>query len=401
MSWWQAAAGIGALFGGLGSLRRPRQPPPPDPRPWFVQGGISAYEDTDAVREGLGIPTIGESGERPGLSDFDQYRIRDETLAGDALRQGAAVEEQNLGFAERYGEIGFELEQRSADAGIDRLTALGLTPQEIAGAGGAGAGGAGSGGGNVIGNGPDIAAAQQATTARQVEASRSATAIATAEINAAAQVESARVGAGASIAASGIGSLPAHRQAGVVERLAPVQEQQINATIESLLSRADFDVQQAYRAQDEAALAVSRMNQVLQQTGIDQQLFEERWQRMFSTMGPENVITSALAVKHGLDLEAVLKAAPDVDVDALERFITQAVATKSLFGRETSGVGEFLAHVFGVGETPDNPAAAQGTLPRFGRQSGASRGRANRRRRKTLLDRPGNVQRALRPNPYR
>lgn len=77
---------------------------------------------------------------------------------------------------------------------------------------------------------------------------------------------------------------------------------------------------------------------LLQDKSIKAALHSERWERLFSAMGAENVVTSALALKHDLPLESVLKGNFDkVSMKDLQAFMDEVIARSSLLGRETMG----------------------------------------------------------------
>lgn len=79
---------------------------------------------------------------------------------------------------------------------------------------------------------------------------------------------------------------------------------------------------------------------LLQDQVIKNALHQERWARLFSAMGSENVVTSALAAKYGLPLEQILKGeniSPELLKD-LQSFSDEVLARSSFWNRESEGV---------------------------------------------------------------
>lgn len=79
---------------------------------------------------------------------------------------------------------------------------------------------------------------------------------------------------------------------------------------------------------------------VLQDKDIKEALHSERWAKLFSGMSSENVVTSALAVRYGLDLEKVLTGVgvtPEM-LEALGAFNEEVLSRSSYINRETEAV---------------------------------------------------------------
>lgn len=84
---------------------------------------------------------------------------------------------------------------------------------------------------------------------------------------------------------------------------------------------------------------------VLQDTKFKAVQHEERWAKLFSTMGAENVASSALAVINGVDIESVLKGveADEATKYRLKKFIFDVAAKDSNLFKQFSGAGALLS----------------------------------------------------------
>ncbi len=83
---------------------------------------------------------------------------------------------------------------------------------------------------------------------------------------------------------------------------------------------------------------------LLQDQRFKAEVHSERWAKLFSTMGAENVAASALAVINGVDIESVLKGvqADEATKLNLRRFITQSTAKDSYIAKELTGGGQVV-----------------------------------------------------------
>ena len=242
---WLGFAGAGLNFiGNRNNSRRAARAAREAQRPWYGKEGAwdESKENILGAEEDMFTAALDQS-ERQAEMEFgfderaraSEYGYFDRGL-GRQFGYASKIQDQAHGYDLASQDHGYELQQRGQDAHIERYQGLGLTPQELIGApspGGSGGGGAtapsGPSGANVVGNGPDLASAQQANTARQIEGTRAATSERIARINAAAQVESAGIAANANLIGSAAASLPAHRQASVAEQQSPSQIAQTEA----------------------------------------------------------------------------------------------------------------------------------------------------------------------------
>ena len=85
---------------------------------------------------------------------------------------------------------------------------------------------------------------------------------------------------------------------------------------------------------------------ILQSTEFEAVVHDERWPRLFATMGPENVAASGLAVLEGVDIEQVLRnknyQITEPGRKGLERFLYRVQGFKGTIAQEISGVGQKL-----------------------------------------------------------
>lgn len=90
--------------------------------------------------------------------------------------------------------------------------------------------------------------------------------------------------------------------------------------------------------------AIETAKDITQSTTFKRVLHQERWTRLFASMGPDNVMASVMAVISGVDIQAVLQGANRQghaqDVRALKLFLELAREQKSRIRTELSGVGQ-------------------------------------------------------------
>jgi hypothetical protein len=79
-----------------------------------------------------------------------------------------------------------------------------------------------------------------------------------------------------------------------------------------------------------------------QTTNIERVLHEERWEKLFSTMGPDNVIASVAANLHNVPMKDILKGTAGAEKNALIRLMTELQGYKSTVRREIVGGGQVL-----------------------------------------------------------
>jgi len=91
-------------------------------------------------------------------------------------------------------------------------------------------------------------------------------------------------------------------------------------------------------AEQQVELTKANINKVLQDTEFGRVLHSERWQRLFATMSPDNVVASTLAVLNGVNIERVLKQHPTFHRGNLEQFLRDVAQQRSVIFRETEGL---------------------------------------------------------------
>ena len=209
------------------------------------------------------------------------------------------------------GFLGEHFNNRAANRNIRRMQRLGLTPQEMVGGS---AGGGMSASPPVLGNVPAMQAAveqREREKDRQLERERIHAGIYQTQTQAKATLGAAETAARASMYGADVQQSTA---------LAQLEQRKI--------------VDSAQVLQIEAQTA-----QVLQDTEFQAILHDERWARLFSTMGPENVVASGLAVLNGVDIEAVLTG-QDLsrsERSAMRRFLMDVQARGSKLRTELHG----------------------------------------------------------------
>lgn len=124
-------------------------------------------------------------------------------------------------------------------------------------------------------------------------------------------------------------------------------------------AEADKSVEMQKKIREEAEA-------VAQTTEFNKTLHQERWSRMFATMGPENVLASVFAALSGVDIQSVLRGRSlSINVRKnLEEFVRYAQSNKSIIVREAQGVnqmGKTIAEMFNrwASGKEDNMAVAK------------------------------------------
>ena len=195
-------------------------------------------------------------------------------LAGFLGNLGGSMFEKVLGAGAEY-----QFGKLAAQDHTRRMQKLGLKPQEMVGGS---AGGGISASGPVLGNAPAMQAAveqREWEKDRELERQRIGAGLAQTQMQTSAMLGAAETAARASMYGS------------------DVQQSTALAQLEQRKLVDGFQVQQI----------AAQTDQVLQNTRFDAVLHDERWERLFSTMGPDNVVASALAVMNGVDIHSVLQ----------------------------------------------------------------------------------------------
>ena len=151
-----------------------------------------------------------------------------------ADRLHASTSERALGQADRLhastSAREFSQNEQRQENHYARLAGMGLTPQEMIGApspGGSGGSTSSAGGAsNVLGNGPDIAAARQSAQAIDLEAMRMANAKDIEALRAQTALGQSKIAADAQIEAAKTSAAPAHRDVDIREKLSEPQYQE-------------------------------------------------------------------------------------------------------------------------------------------------------------------------------
>lgn len=170
----------------------------------------------------------------------------------------------------------------------------------------------------------------QADTQMSVAELQTASQQAVAEIGSETNIITSKMQSDASITASKIAASAANYTADV---------QRLNALGALRLQEKIGDGQIAQMAAQTGLL--------MQDKAIKAALHDERWERLFSTMGAENVVASALAVQNGIDIEGVLKGKVPVDmIPDLKAFTNEVLGRQSVLNRQFEGI----MSIFGKGK---------------------------------------------------
>ena len=91
----------------------------------------------------------------------------------------------------------------------------------------------------------------------------------------------------------------------------------------------------------EKMFQIRKMTQKLKQDiNIAATMHRERWERLFSTMGPDNVIASVAANLQGVPMKEILQGTAGGEKRALTRMMTELQGYKSTIRREIVGAGQ-------------------------------------------------------------
>lgn len=107
----------------------------------------------------------------------------------------------------------------------------------------------------------------------------------------------------------------------------------VSAGISSAKLQADIGL-----TENQAQKISEETETVMQSRAFAKVLHDERFQRLFATMGPDNVAASVMAVLHGVNIEHVLGGYGASHSASLKRFLEQAMNYKSVIQRETLGI---------------------------------------------------------------
>ena len=100
----------------------------------------------------------------------------------------------------------------------------------------------------------------------------------------------------------------------------------------------------AKQMRSQAKVSEEQAKNLMQDREIKKVLHDERWPRLFSTMSPENVLSSVLATINDIDIEQTLKGikGKPEDIANLYQFLREVQANKSKLAQETYGIGRLL-----------------------------------------------------------
>lgn len=304
------------------------------------------------------------------FDDSGRYAERDWEYA----RRSAALSDRYNASAQKRA---YEFAERREDNRISRLTGLGLTPQEIAGASPPGGQGSAP---SVMTNRPNSADGVSVTQAQLAAAASSSNAqtaaraqLASEEMRSRTAIIQSLIDSGTKIRGQDIDKFLKGRGLDLDERrveatedLTEAQVRQVSATIKRIRSETRLTNAQVSNV-------VAQTEQVFQETRIASVLHDERWPRLFASMSAENVVASVIAAINGADLEAILKAAPGQDREMLRRLIQMSIASRSSALREGLGAAEIGSSIMG---------GVEDLYDSLRTQPSSQRGQSGRRRRR-------------------
>lgn len=235
--------------------------------------------------------------------------------AGSPLGLPPGVSQAALGIGSSI--LGSKLDVKS---GRDKLRAntrylqsLGLTPQEIVGSPAVGGTSTSAASQSLTNNNSQYQQALlQTQQQRDATVLQSQTQLQTAKIAADAQIRAKELEVGATTRGQDL-----TRQS-VLDQLA--QTKQLTDA-QSLKIRADTD------------LAVQEFSQ-------KREVHNERWERLFATMGPDNVMASVFAAMHNIPIKDILMGVPPANRESMRQYIDAVIAARSRYRSEFLGASE-------------------------------------------------------------
>jgi hypothetical protein len=288
------------------------------------------------------------------------------TAAGELAEKGLDMigRERDLDFSGRHLQQAF-------DIGAEN----GLTPQELAGSPVPGGTQRSGGNASLGNNGAQAVASRNAAqsaaldrrTTLEVEAMRANTQVKTAQIGAQASMLGTAAQAGVQLKGQQVDMTRAElqsetqKQVSKISAAANIKSSKIHAAAQveatkivanatkytadtnrlnvlgSLKLQGDVNDAQIAKMAAETAL-------VMQDQGFKKDLHDERWSKLFASMGPENVAASALAVKYGVPIEDVLKG-QNIDeqtMQQLDQFLRHQQSSKSYLWTEIVGIDQTI-----------------------------------------------------------
>lgn len=103
-------------------------------------------------------------------------------------------------------------------------------------------------------------------------------------------------------------------------------------------------VSTAKQTEEQTKYIREQAQQIVQNMSFARTLHAERWQRLFATMGPENVTASVLAVLSGVDIQTVLagsnRVGNKVELENLKKFLEMTREQSGHFRKELDSMVE-------------------------------------------------------------
>lgn len=314
--------------------------------------------------------------------DLEQRHILGEQDYSRALGEGGIGVDQ-IGRERDVKQSG-DMQRQAFDIGIEEY---GMTPQEIAGSPVPG-GVAQSGGGAALGNQTSQLAGQRAA-AQERAADRELTALIESERNKTALTKTAMEQGinvlGQSVQARGqdIAMSQTELQSATSKYISELQSQ-TNIITTKMSSDAQVAASSIIADATKYSADQSRLNAlgqlrlaekigdlqmakltaetatIMQTKQFEQVLHDERWEKLFSSMGAENVVTSALAIQYDIDIEDTLKgkATPE-QIKQLKVFSDAVLGRGSYFQRELMGMASSAQDILNMDFNKGNLLSSQ------------------------------------------
>jgi hypothetical protein len=105
------------------------------------------------------------------------------------------------------------------------------------------------------------------------------------------------------------------------------------------------------QTEEQTKKIIQEAKQVAQTTTFQKEIHQERWSKLFASMGPDNVLASVFAALSGIDIQEVLQGR-SISVSSrknLESFVRYVQANKSFITTSTQGaeqLGQRLGQLF-------------------------------------------------------
>lgn len=98
--------------------------------------------------------------------------------------------------------------------------------------------------------------------------------------------------------------------------------------------------QQTKQSEAQVKQIKQQTNAIKQKLKFDSELHQERWQRLAATMGPDNIISNAVAIVNGINPAELARGKQVLSKERIKTMIEAFQSYKSISGREYAGIRE-------------------------------------------------------------